>query len=96
MPRSRLFGVKVGCRRAVVDIAHAVGCAGVVQDALGGRRLAGIDVGDDADVANALRSVWDMVFNDPVRPVGLECEDRRAAQQVAQRPRPRHRGPGLM
>ena len=37
---------------AVVDLADLVGLAGVVKDALGRRRLAGIDVGHDADVAN--------------------------------------------
>jgi hypothetical protein len=38
-------------RGTLVDLAHLVGAAGVVEDALGGRRLAGIDVGHDADVA---------------------------------------------
>ena len=37
---------------AVVDLADLVVDAGVVEDALGRRRLAGIDVGHDADVAN--------------------------------------------
>ena len=36
----------------VVDLTDLVGLAGVVKDALGRRRLAGIDVGHDADVAN--------------------------------------------
>jgi hypothetical protein len=35
-----------------VDLTDLVGLAGVVKDALGRRRLAGIDVGHDADVAN--------------------------------------------
>ena len=38
-------------RGALVDLAHLVGAAGVVEDALGGRRLTGIDVRHDADVA---------------------------------------------
>ena len=38
----------------VVHLADLVGPAGVVQDALGGRRLAGIDVRHDADVARPL------------------------------------------
>ena len=38
-------------RGAVVHLADLVGLAGVVQNALGGRGLAGIDVGHDADVA---------------------------------------------
>ncbi len=38
-------------RRALVHLAHLMGLAGVVEDAFGGRRLAGIDVGHDADVA---------------------------------------------
>ena len=37
--------------RAVVDLAHLVGDAGVEQDALGGRGLTGINVRTDADVA---------------------------------------------
>ena len=44
--------------RAVVDLTDLVGDAGVEQDALGGRRLAGIDVGHDADVADACRGRW--------------------------------------
>ena len=38
-------------RGAVVDLADLVRLAGVVEDALGRRRLAGIDVRHDADVA---------------------------------------------
>ena len=39
---------------ALMDLADLVGLAGVIEDALGRRRLAGIDVGHDADVAIAL------------------------------------------
>jgi hypothetical protein len=39
---------------AVVDLADLVALPGVVEDALGRRGLAGIDVGHDADVAGAL------------------------------------------
>ena len=35
---------------ALVDLAHLVGLSGVIQDALGRRRLARIDVGHDPDV----------------------------------------------
>ena len=38
-------------RGAVMDFADLVGLAGVIEDALGRRRLAGVDVGHDADVA---------------------------------------------
>ena len=41
-------------RGALVDLAHLVGAAGVVQDALGRRRLARVDVGHDPDVAGLL------------------------------------------
>jgi len=34
-----------------MDLADLVGLAGVIQDTLGRGRLAGIDVGHDADVA---------------------------------------------
>jgi hypothetical protein len=40
-------------RGALVDLADLVGLAGVIEDSLGRRRLAGIDVGHDADVAVA-------------------------------------------
>ena len=52
MPRLASSGIEVGDGGAVVDVAHAVRRAGVEQNALGGRRLARIDVGDDADVAD--------------------------------------------
>ena len=42
---------------ALVHLTDLVGLAGVVEDALGRRRLAGIDVGHDADVAVALEGV---------------------------------------
>ena len=45
-----LLGHPVHHGVAVVDLAQLVGEARVEQDALGGRRLAGIDVGHDADV----------------------------------------------
>ena len=40
--------------RALVDLTDLVGLAGVVEDALGRRGLARVDVGHDADVAGAL------------------------------------------
>ncbi len=40
--------------RALVDLAHLVGAAGVVEDALGRRRLTGVDVRHDPDVAGLL------------------------------------------
>ena len=39
---------------ALVDLAHFVGAAGVVEDALGRRRLTGVDVRHDPDVAGLL------------------------------------------
>ena len=41
----------VGDRRAVIDRSQPMGATGVIEDAVGRRRLAGIDVGDHADVA---------------------------------------------
>src|SRR2546425_12282846 len=41
----------------VMDLAHLVSDAGVVQDALGRRGLAGIDVRHDADVPDFLQLV---------------------------------------
>ena len=47
----------VGDGVAVIDIAHFMNEAGVKEDALGGRRLAGINMGGDADIARALHRV---------------------------------------
>jgi hypothetical protein len=41
-------------RCALVHLAHLVGAAGVVEDPLGRRRLARVDVGHDPDVADAV------------------------------------------
>src|SRR6202023_2311650 len=50
-----LFQVVGGRRRlqilGIVDIDDGVLTPRVIQDALGRRRLAGVDVGDDADIA---------------------------------------------
>jgi hypothetical protein len=43
--------------RAVVDLAHPMQAPRVVQDALGGRGLPGIDVGHDADVPDPVQRV---------------------------------------
>ncbi len=47
-----LFGVVVGLGGALIDAAELVLGPGVVEQVLGGRRLAGVDVRDDADVAD--------------------------------------------
>ena len=47
----------IGYGVAVIDIAHLVDEAGVKEDALGGGRLASIDMRGDADVARALHRV---------------------------------------
>ena len=44
-------------RGALVDLADLVVLAGVEEDALGGRGLARVDVGHDADVANFVEGV---------------------------------------
>ena len=44
-------------RSAVVHFADLMRLAGIIEDALGGRRLPGIDVGHDAEVAIVLDSV---------------------------------------
>ena len=54
MPRScswTMWSIDGG---ALVDLADLVGLAGVVEDPLGRRGLARVDVGDDPDVAVAL------------------------------------------
>jgi len=42
---------KVGGGRAIMDFADAMDLAGFLQQALGERGLAGVDVGNDAEVA---------------------------------------------
>jgi hypothetical protein len=54
MPRSLLLLHPVHDGGALMDLADLVGDAGVEEDALGRGRLAGIDVGHDAEVAIAL------------------------------------------
>ena len=44
-------------RGAVVDFADLVRLAGIIEDALGGRRLPGVDVGHDAEIAVVFDSV---------------------------------------
>src|SRR6185369_13833966 len=48
-------------RGALVDLAHFVGAAGVVEDALGRRRLAGVDVRHDPDVAGLVE--WEAAWH---------------------------------
>mgnify|MGYP002476287701 CR=1 FL=1 len=50
-----LLGHKVGHRRALVHAAEAVRQAGVEQHPLGHRRLASVDVGDDADISDLVQ-----------------------------------------
>src|SRR6185503_3118125 len=48
-------------RRALVDLTHLVGAAGVIEDALSRRRLARVDVGHDSDVAQFFQ--WDRAWH---------------------------------
>ena len=47
-----LLGHPVHDRGAVVHLAHLVGAAGVIEDALRQGGLPGVDVGNDADIAD--------------------------------------------
>ena len=49
-----LLGVEIGDRGALIDLADAVGEAAVEEHPLGDGGLAGVDVGDDADVAEVV------------------------------------------
>ena len=53
-PPLLLLGHPVHDRLAVMDLAHLVGLAAVKEDALRHGGLAGVDVGDDADVADQI------------------------------------------
>src|SRR5690606_29010877 len=48
----------VGDGRTLVHLAHAVDATGVEKDAFGRRRLAGIDVRDDADVSHSFNRIF--------------------------------------
>src|SRR5439155_7275544 len=68
-------GVEVGGGVALIDIAGLVLGSAEVQDPLRGRGLAGVHVGDDADVAKFLEHGWwsrlverDCVFYRPTPP----------------------------
>jgi hypothetical protein len=54
IPRSCSCSIQSMVGGALMDLADLVGLAGVIEDALGRRRLAGVDVRHDADVAIAL------------------------------------------
>jgi len=43
-------------RLAVVDLADFIRLSGIIQDALGGGRLAGVDVRHDADIAYSFQT----------------------------------------
>src|SRR5512136_1570933 len=43
---------------SVMDLSHFVGAAAVIEDALGNRGLARIDVGHDPDVADSVQTAF--------------------------------------
>ena len=65
---------------ALVDLAHFVGAAGVIEDALGRRRLTGVDVRHDPDVARFLEGegAWHGL---KVRGRSEEGKEKRAFRQ---------------
>ena len=52
MPRSRSSGIQSICVLTLMDLADLVDAPRVEQETLADGGLAGVDVGDDADVAN--------------------------------------------
>ena len=64
---------------ALMDLADLVGLAGIIKDSLGRRRLAGIDVGHDADVAifvERMAAGHDVYSRAGVRPRRSDCYQR--------------------
>ena len=61
MPRSCSCSIQSIDGGALVDLADLVGAAGVVEDALGRRRLAGVDVRHDPDVAGLFE--WELAWH---------------------------------
>ena len=53
----RLFRIEVRRGRTVIDLTQPVACAGEVKNPFGGRRLAGVDVSDNANISKPLRLV---------------------------------------
>ena len=68
-PPLLLLGHPVHRRGALVDLAHLVDLARVEEDPLGDGGLAGVDVGDDADVAGAGERVESGHSGSPVLPL---------------------------
>src|SRR5207245_1423504 len=95
-PALALLGHEVRDGVSVVDIAHLVDRAGVVEDSLGGRRLTGIDVSDDADVAVAFQ--WGLASHCETPPLGRRLDDhsscQRAERLFAATTRPAHNATG--
>jgi hypothetical protein len=60
-----LLRVEVGDGRAVVDLAALVRGPGGVQEPLGDGGLAGVDVGEDAQVADGGQGVGDVAAHGP-------------------------------
>ncbi len=78
-----LLGIEVGDGGALVDFAHAVAGAAVVQHPLGDGGLAGVDVGDDADVARVVRSCVAMVILNRPAAGGRQCDPRIPGESAA-------------
>ena len=53
-----LLGHEIHGGGAVMNLAHAMDAAGKIEDALGERGLAGVDVGDDADIAQTGQAIF--------------------------------------
>ena len=68
---------------ALVDLAHLVGAAGVVEDALGRRRLTGVDVSHDPDVAGLFE--WEGAWHLCRKVSGCRCCSDRAAAPLRRR-----------
>ena len=86
-----LFGIVVGLGRAFIDAAELVLGPGVVEQVLGGRGLAGVDVGDDAEVADAASGRADLALamTHPEVRSATEVQRTQSKTDKGQRPRVR-------
>lgn len=89
--------VEVGDGGAVVDLARPVDDAGTVQDPFGDGGLAGVDVGEDAEVADVVevRGAHGAVLVRKIRfrAARFRVTVHKGLSRVRCQPRGRHRGP---
>lgn len=101
-PAIAFLGIEVGDGRPVMDLASLVGGAGEVEDPFGEGGLAGIDVGEDAQIANGGQRTGEMTVQvgthgpwpfGVIRNGAARSPDELACSQATQKPLMRRTAP---